>query len=167
MPVVGDHSTPFLIAQGSAATYLPVEKSAWGIVALRGQVGTIQGTSQFQVPPDQRFYAGGSGTVRGYTYQTIGPLFADDNPEGGQAMDAFSIELRQHITKTIGIVPFIDAGQVNAGSTPFTGKLRVGAGLGARYYTGIGPIRVDLAFPLKRVAGSGSFALYIGLGEAF
>jgi translocation and assembly module TamA len=167
MPVIGDHHTPFLIADGSAATYLPIEKSAWGIIALRGQVGTIQGTSQFQVPPDQRFYAGGSGTVRGYTYQTIGPLFADDNPEGGQAVDAFSIELRQHVTKTIGIVPFIDAGQVNAGSTPFTGKLRVGAGLGARYYTGIGPIRLDLAFPLKRVAGSGGFALYIGLGEAF
>jgi translocation and assembly module TamA len=167
MPVVGDSGTPFLIAEGSAATYLPVERDSWGVIALRGQAGSIQGTSQFEVPPDQRFYAGGSGTVRGYTYQTIGPLFADDNPQGGLAMDAFSIEFRQHITKTIGIVPFIDAGQVSSTSTPFTGKLRVGAGLGGRYYTGIGPIRLDIAFPLKRIAGSGAFALYIGLGEAF
>ncbi|MCB5945250.1 autotransporter assembly complex family protein [Acidocella sp. KAb 2-4] len=165
-PVAG-HSHPFLIALASASAYLPVEARGWGVLALRGQVGSIQGARQFQVPPDQRFYAGGSGTVRGYTYQTIGPLFPDDIPEGGAAMDAFSLEFRQHVTKTIGLVPFIDAGQVSAGSAPFTGTLRVGAGLGARYYTGIGPIRLDVAFPLTRTAGSGGFALYIGLGEAF
>jgi translocation and assembly module TamA len=166
MPIVGK-SHMFIIALGSLAGYLPVEPDGRGIIAMRGQVGSIQGAQHFQVPPDQRFYAGGSGTVRGYTYQTIGPLFPDDNPEGGAAMDAFSIEFRQHITKTIGIVPFIDAGQVSAGSAPFTGTLRVGAGLGARYYTGIGPIRLDVAVPLTRTAGSNGFALYIGLGEAF
>jgi translocation and assembly module TamA len=64
-------------------------------------------------------------------------------------------------------VPFVDAGQVSAGSAPFQGTLSVGAGLGLRYYTSIGPIRADFAIPLKRTAGSGSFALYIGLGEAF
>ncbi|HUW79977.1 MAG TPA: BamA/TamA family outer membrane protein [Acidocella sp.] len=165
-PVRGDNN-PFLIAQGSAATYIPVEHNARGIIALRAQVASIQGATQFQVPPDQRLYAGGSGTVRGYTYQTIGPLFPDDKPEGGLAMDAFSVEFRQHVGKNFGIVPFIDAGQVSAGSVPFTGTLRVGAGLGVRYYTSIGPIRLDIAFPLTRVAGSGSFALYIGLGEAF
>jgi translocation and assembly module TamA len=119
------------------------------------------------VPPDQRFYAGGSGTVRGYTYQTIGPLFPDDTPEGGLAMDAVSLEFRQHVFGNFGIVPFVDAGQVNTSSAPFTGTLHVGAGLGLRYYTGIGPIRVDLAFPLTRTAGSSAFGLYVGLGEAF
>jgi translocation and assembly module TamA len=153
--------------QISGATYLPVEQDARGIIALHGQIGSIQGTSQFDVPPDQRLYAGGSGTVRGYTYQTIGPLFPDDTPEGGLAFDAASIEFRQHITKTIGIVPFLDVGQVNAGSAPLQGTLRAGAGLGARYYTSIGPIRLDVAVPLTRVAGSSAFALYIGLGEAF
>ena len=165
-PLTGDHK-PFLIAQGSAATYLPVEHDARGILALRGQIGSIQGVSQFGVPPDQRFYAGGSGSVRGYTYQTIGPLFPDDNPEGGLAYDAASFEFRQHIGKNFGIVPFIDAGQVSAASAPFTGTLRVGFGLGARYYTSIGPIRLDIAFPATRIAGDGAFALYIGLGEAF
>ena len=165
-PVSGK-THPFVIALGSLAVYLPVESDARGIIAVRGLVGTIQGAQHLQVPPDQRFYAGGSGTVRGYTYQTIGPLFPDDTPEGGASLDAVNFEFRQHITKTIGIVPFIDAGRVGAGSAPFTGRLRIGVGIGARYYTSIGPIRLDLGFPLSRTAGSNAFALYIGLGEAF
>jgi translocation and assembly module TamA len=165
-PIEGSGSI-FTIAQAYAATYIAVERDAFGVLALRGQIGSILGASQFQVPADQRFYAGGTSTVRGYTYQTVGPLFADDTPEGGLALDAATIEFRQHITQNIGIVPFVDAGQVSAGSAPFQGTLSVGAGLGLRYYTSIGPIRADFAIPLKRTAGSGSFALYIGLGEAF
>jgi translocation and assembly module TamA len=165
-PVAGGAGV-FVIGQTAGSTYIPVERDARGILALRALVGTIQGASQFQVPPDQRFYAGGSATVRGFTYQTIGPLFPDDNPAGGTAIDAGTIEFRQRIGKNFGIVPFFDAGQVSAHSAPFTGTLREGAGIGARYYTGIGPIRADVAFPLNRTAGSGSFALYIGLGEAF
>ncbi len=166
-PIVGNKHDPFVILLGTGSTYIPVERKAWGVIAIHGVVGSIQGTTQFGVPPDQRFYAGGSGTVRGYSYQTVGPLFADDKPEGGLGMDAINFEFRQHITKSIGVVPFIDAGQVNAGSAPFKGKVRVGYGLGFRYYTSIGPIRADIAFPLKRTAGSGAFALYLGLGEAF
>ncbi len=166
VPVQGG-SGMFLIAFASAATYLPVEQNGWGILALRANIGSIQGAGQFQIPPDQRFYAGGSGTVRGYTYQTIGPLFPDDKPEGGLSMDSASVEFRQHITKHIGIVPFVDMGQASARSTPFTGTIRIGVGIGGRYYTSIGPIRADIAFPLTRVAGSGGFALYVGLGEAF
>ncbi len=165
-PVVGGVGV-FVIAQTAASTYLAVEPQARGIIALRGLLGSIQGASQFQVPPDQRFYAGGTGTVRGYTYQTIGPLFADGIPEGGTAIDAATIEFRQRIGKNFGIVPFVDAGQVSANSRPFSGTLHEGAGLGLRYYTGIGPIRVDAAVPLNRTTGSGAFALYIGLGEAF
>ncbi len=165
-PIIGDAGI-FVIAQISGSTYLAVENDARGILALRALIGSIQGATQFQVPPDQRFYAGGSSTVRGYTFQTVGPLFPNDIPEGGAAIDAGTIEFRQHIFKSFGIVPFVDAGQVSAGSAPFHGILSVGAGLGLRYYTGIGPIRVDFAVPLKRTAGSGSFGLYIGLGEAF
>jgi translocation and assembly module TamA len=159
-------SGEYFILQASGSTYLAVEHDARGILAMRALVGSIQGASQFQVPPDQRFYAGGTGTVRGYTYQTVGPLFADDNPQGGTGIDAATLEFRQRIFKNFGIVPFVDAGQVSAGR-PFAGSLSVGAGLGARYYTGIGPIRIDFALPLKRTAGSSAFALYIGLGEAF
>jgi translocation and assembly module TamA len=166
-PVSGTTSAPFLIAYASGSPYLAVEPEGRGIIAVRGQVGTIRGASQFQVPADQRFYAGGSGTVRGYAYQTIGPLFSDDTPEGGLALDAFSLEFRQHIGDSFGIVPFVDAGQVSAGNVPFTGRLRVGVGLGGRYYTSIGPIRVDFAVPLTRIAGDSAFEIYVGLGEAF
>jgi translocation and assembly module TamA len=163
----GGGSKPFVIVQGQAATYIPVEADGRGIIAMRIIAGTILGATTFEVPPDQRFYAGGSGTVRGYTYQTIGPLFPDDTPQGGSAMDAVNLEFRQHVWGNFGVVPFVDAGQVSSSSAPFTGTIRVGAGLGLRYYTGIGPIRVDLALPLSHIAGSGTFALYVGLGEAF
>src|SRR6516165_6077252 len=160
VPVVGT-TQPFIILQGRVSTYVPVEKDARGVFAVRLIVGSIQGATTFQVPPDQRFYAGGSGTVRGYTYQTIGPLFPDDTPIGGMAMDAVNLEFRQRVWGNIGVVPFVDAGQVSSSSAPFTGTLRVGAGLGLRDYTGIGPIRAAIAFPLTRVAGSNAFALYI------
>lgn len=165
-PLAGSGST-YIIMQASGSTYIRVESGVNGILALRALVGSIQGASQFQVPPDERFYAGGSATVRGYTYQSIGPLFPDDIPEGGLAIDAGTIEFRQRVFGSFGIVPFIDAGQVSAHSMPFAGPVRVGYGLGLRYYTGIGPIRVDFAVPMKRTAGSDAFALYIGLGEAF
>jgi translocation and assembly module TamA len=165
-PLAGPASEYFVM-QVSGTTYIPVETDARGIIALRALVGTIRGASQFQVPPDQRFYAGGSGTVRGYTYQTVGPLFPDENPEGGTAIDTGTIEFRQRVFGNFGIVPFVDVGQVSAESRPFAGTLAIGAGLGVRYYTGIGPIRVDFAVPAKKTPGSGSFALYIGLGEAF
>lgn len=166
-PVVGKQRHTFVILLGTGSVYLPIDENARSVVAIHGIVGSIQGTSQFKVPPDQRFYAGGSGTIRGYSYQTVGPLFPDDKPQGGMALDAINFEFRQHLNKIIGIVPFIDAGQVDKGSGPFKGKVRVGYGVGLRYYTGIGPIRLDFALPVKRTAGSGAFAIYIGLGEAF
>ncbi len=163
-PLIGGHA-PFLIASANGSAYLRLSRAT--LIAVHAQLAGIYGASLFQVPPDERLYAGGSGTVRGFTYQTIGPLFPDDKPKGGLSLDAFSLELRQHLTPHIGLVPFIDAGQVGAGNAPFTGQLHVSAGLGLRYYTAIGPIRLDLAFPLNRTAGSGAFALYAGLGEAF
>ncbi len=160
-------SGAFVITEAIGNTYINLEAPGRGILAVRGLIGRIFGGSQFQVPPDQRFYAGGTGTVRGYTYQTVGPLFPDSIPEGGTAIDATEIEFRQRIGKTFGIAPFIDAGQVSATGKPFTGTLRVGAGLGFLYYTGIGPLRVDVGVPLQRPPGGASIAVYIGLGQAF
>ena len=165
-PVTGSGAF-YVIMQVMGSTYLAVESGARGILALRAMIGSIEGAHQLQVAPDERFYAGGSATVRGYTYQSIGPLFPDDTPKGGNSMDAATIEFRQRVFKSFGIVPFVDAGQVGAGSRPFSSPLRVGYGLGLRYYTGIGPIRVDFAVPAKRIANSSAFALYVGLGEAF
>jgi translocation and assembly module TamA len=62
---------------------------------------------------------------------------------------------------------FVDAGQIASGGVPFTGELRVGAGVGVRYHTGIGPIRADVAVPLVRQRKTDAVQFYIGIGQAF
>ena len=127
----------------------------------------MQGASQFDLPADKRFYAGGSATVRGYKYQSVGPTFPDGKPQGGTAVAAGTIELRQRILSDYGAVAFVDAGQVAANDWSFPSTWGVGAGVGGRYYTAIGPIRFDVAVPVNKLPKSGSFQVYIGIGQAF
>jgi translocation and assembly module TamA len=166
------NSATFVILQGSASTYFDFARFGLTqpgntVLAVRGLVGSAQGAGQFDLPPDQRFYGGGSATVRGFKYQSVGPLFADENPQGGAAIDAATVEYRQRVWGSIGAVAFVDAAQVNASSAPFQGTLREGVGVGLRYYTPIGPIRADVAIPLNKPPGGDSFELYLGLGQAF
>ncbi len=157
----------FTILQGQASTYVNLAAPGRSVLAVRGLVGSVQGASTFQLPPDQRFYAGGGGTVRGYKYQSIGPKFRDNRPTGGTALAAGTVEFRQRFGESFGAAVFVDAGQVDASSAPFGGNLRAGAGVGARYYTPIGPIRLDVAVPLNKQRGDDTFELYIGIGQAF
>jgi translocation and assembly module TamA len=161
----------FVLAQFSGSTYLDLS-SLWdqqgrSVVALRGLVGKAFGVDQFGLPPDQRFYAGGSATVRGFKYQSVGPQFPDGTPEGGTATSAATVEFRQRILDNYGFAAFVDAGQVTANGAPFAGNYHVGVGVGARYYTSVGPIRLDVAVPVNREPGGDSFELYIGIGQAF
>ena len=107
--------------------------------------------------------------MRGYPYRTLGPLGPFDLPIGGRSLLEASVEARIKVTDTIGVVPFFDAGTAFAGSLPdFNQRIFTAAGIGLRYYTGIGPIRVDLAFPLERIKGNQPpVALYVSLGQAF
>jgi translocation and assembly module TamA len=165
---LGNGLHEFLIAQLSGSTYLDLgEDSGRSVLALRGLMGSIEGASQFDLPPDQRFYGGGSATVRGFKYQSIGPQFPDSNPIGGTAIDAATLEYRQRLYEDWGVATFVDGGQVNSGHTPFKGAFRVGLGAGPRYYTAIGVVRLDIAMPLNKPRGGDSFELYIGLGQAF
>jgi translocation and assembly module TamA len=163
----GGRSATFFVMQASGSTYVDVSGGGRSVLALRGLVGKIAGAGVFNLPPDQRFYAGGSATVRGYRYQSVGPQFPDGNPTGGTAISAGTIEFRQRIFDSYGVVGFIDAGQVTDNGAPFTGTWRVGAGVGFRYYTSIGPIRADFAVPLNKQPGGDRFELYLGLGQAF
>ena len=168
---LGGSNATFVLMQLSGSTYLDFS-SLWNnpgrsVIALRGLAGTAEGASQFELPPDQRFYAGGSGTVRGYRYQSIGPLFADGNPQGGTSVVAGSVEFRQRILSDYGFAAFLDGGQASANGSPFVGGLKLGAGIGARYYTSFGPIRLDVAIPLTRIPNGGTFEVYIGIGQAF
>ena len=156
----------FLILQGTASSYFDLAAPGRSVLAVRGTVATVQGATTFELPPDQRLYAGGSGTVRGYKYQSIGPKFASGRPTGGTSLAAGTVEFRQRFGERFGAAVFVDAGQVNT-TSGLGGDLRAGAGVGARYYTAIGPIRLDVAVPLKRQRGDDAFELYIGIGQAF
>ncbi len=167
MQSLGGSTATFVLTQLSGSTYLDLSGGGRSVLALRGLVGKASGANVFSLPPDQRFYAGGSGTVRGYRYQSVGPQFPDRKPTGGTAVGAGSVEFRQRILDKYGVVAFVDAGQVTANGSPFSSTWRVGAGIGARYYTSIGPIRLDVAMPVNRQPGGDAFELYIGIGQAF
>ena len=111
------------------------------MLALRGTLGSALGASTFQIPADQRYYAGGSATVRGYRFQAVGPLFPNQRPTGGSSLTAATVEYRQRFGESFGAAVFVDAAQIGHSSAPFTGNLFEGVGVGARYYTSLGPIR--------------------------
>lgn len=162
----GGSDATFLLTQLTASSYFDLMGDGRSVVALRGLAATILGASNLDLPPDQRLYAGGSNTVRGYAYQSLGPQFPDRKPVGAKSLDAGTVEFRQRIGEDWGAAVFVDGGQAGTGA-PFTGKLFAGAGIGARYYTAIGAVRVDVATPLVHLPGGDSFELYIGLGQAF
>ena len=164
---VGRQNATFVIAQASAAKFFDLGTPGRSVLALRGLVGSVQGATTFDIPPDQRFYGGGSATIRGYRFQSVGPRLRNNKPAGGTSISAGTVEFRQRFGESYGVVAFVDAGQVSAKATPFTGKFRTGAGIGARYYTGIGPIRADVAIPLQRQRGDDAVEFYLGLGQAF
>ncbi|MDB5397635.1 MAG: rane protein [Rhodospirillales bacterium] len=138
------------------------------ILAVLGAIGATVGVSLDQLPKDKRFYVGGGGSVRGYGFQRAGPLGSHSQPLGGLSSVEASLELRYKLTETIGIVPFLDAGNVYDSNFPdLSRRLFLGAGIGLRYYTGLGPVRVDVATPLHQRSGDGPLQIYVSLGQAF
>ncbi|MGY3438998.1 MULTISPECIES: autotransporter assembly complex protein TamA [unclassified Marinovum] len=147
-----------------ARMYQPLDKDNRAVAAARLQLGALVGPEAENAPPGMLFYSGGGGSVRGQPYQS---LDADYNGVslGGRAFAALSGELRFDVTDKIGVVGFADAGFV--GPDGFDdGDYHAGAGLGLRYSTPVGPIRVDLAGPVAGDTGDG-FQIYIGIGQAF
>lgn len=138
------------------------------VLASRIRMGAIVGASRDDVPADIRFYGGGGGSIRGYRFQTVSPLI-DDDPIGGNSIGEFSIEIRRRLSETLGLVAFIDGGAAFDSSYPdFSGDIQFGAGVGARYYTPLGPLRFDIAVPLnKRSEIDDAFQIYLSIGHAF
>ena len=160
-------SAAFAPLRVTGSTYWDVLGDRRSILAVRGTIGSLLGGDQANVPRHQRFYAGGGGSVRGYDYQSIGPRDQFNRPNGGASLVEASLEWRQRVWGDIGAVAFVDAGSVGTGSAPDTANLRVGAGAGLRYYTPIGPVRVDVALPLVKQRDNSAFGLYVGIGQAF
>jgi translocation and assembly module TamA len=154
---------PVLDVQGSV--YWPIGAH---VLAVRARLGSIIGAARDDVPPTQRLYAGGGGSVRGYKSRSVGPLDFEDEPLGGRSVAELGFEVRVRVTPTIGIVPFVEAGTVAESSVPnFGDELRFAAGLGARYFSVIGPLRADLGVPLNRRDSDDLFQVYVSIGQAF
>ena len=140
------------------------------VAAARLQVGSILGTDVTGVPNDYRFYSGGSGTVRGQEYESLGVTLPNGAESGGSSFLGIQSEIRAKVTDAISVVGFFDWGAIGADSLPGdAGDDHAGAGIGVRYDTGIGPIRVDIGFPIGGKTGENAndFQLYIGIGQAF
>jgi translocation and assembly module TamA len=157
----------FLKLKGEGSVYQTLDDAGRFVAAGRLAMGSILGASPQEVPADRRFYAGGGGSVRGYAYQGIGPKDSDDDPIGGLSWFETSAELRYQVTDSIGIVPFVDAGTVSVKQFPDFSDVKVGAGVGLRYITPFGPLRIDAAVPLNPDRGDPSFGIYAGIGQAF
>jgi translocation and assembly module TamA len=168
------HVSPEVSFQGSAFGYVRIQLdgSAYQpignrvVLAGRLRFGSIQGASSDRIAPTRRFYSGGGGSVRGFGYQKIGPRDVDNDPIGGSSLTEFGFEARIRFGN-FGIVPFLDGGNLYSSSLPGFGGFRYGTGLGVRYYTSFGPVRLDVGTPINRQPGDSRVAVYVSLGQAF
>ena len=154
--------------QIDASAYRPV--GARTVIAGRIRLGTIAGAKRDQIAPSRRFYAGGGGSVRGYGYQKLGPRDVDGDPIGGRSLAEFALEARVRLNLlggNFGIVPFVDGGTLTTGAIPDITHWQLGVGIGVRYYSSFGPIRIDVGTPVSRRAGDSPIAVTVSLGQAF
>lgn len=162
-----EYTNTGLIADLEGSTYWSLDADDDIVLAVRGAVGTILGPPENRIPENRLFFVGGGGSVRGYAYRNIGAERQGETVGGLSYLEA-SAELRVRFNESFGVVGFVDAGNAYASRTPdFGAGLKVGVGGGIRYYTGLGPLRADIAVPLDRGEGDPSVAFYLGLGQAF
>lgn len=177
-----DGFTPYVRARLDGSAYFSPTDAI--TLAGRVRVGTIQGIDRFDLAPSRRFYAGGGGSVRGFGFQELGPRVTLDNPDfdpddpdesadpfifrplGGRSLNEAAAEIRYRFGN-FGVVGFLDAGQVYEDTVPDFSNLRFGAGVGGRYYTNFGPLRLDVGIPLDKREGESSVAVYVSIGQAF
>lgn len=134
--------------------------------AFRFGVAHAWGSSEI-LPLVERFFLGGRSTVRGYAQDTLGPRGAQGNPTGGNAFIGTNLELRTSLGKGIGLVTFLDSGNVWQKAGDIDWSLRHAVGLGLRYDTPVGPVRIDYGYKLKREEGLSRSEIFFSIGQAF
>lgn len=165
---VSDSKATFLKTTIFGSYYIPLNTYFDPVIAVRAKCGSISGLSSTLIPAIIRFYAGGGGSIRGYGYQLVGPLSDQNRPLGGRSLIETTVELRSRINKTIGINIFLDSGNVFQANYPtLKDKLYKGIGLGLEYYTTLGPIKIDIATPIKRRKFDSAFCIYFSIGQSF
>lgn len=161
---LGQGSRFYLRGMLDGSYYQPIGESL--VIAARARAGSIVGTTRDSLPPSRRYYGGGGGSVRGFGYQQLGPKDIEGNPMGGRSLNEAAAEVRYRFGN-FGAAAFVDAGQVYQESTPQFDNWRFGVGLGGRFYTNFGPVRIDVATPVNRRRGESRFSFYVSLGQAF
>ncbi|MCF3931960.1 autotransporter assembly complex protein TamA [Acuticoccus sp. M5D2P5] len=162
-----NHHNVGAISQLQGTVYIPITSERF-VLAGRASAGSIVGAPLQEVPANKLFFAGGGGSIRGYPYRGVGPIDRNGDVIGGRSYFTASVEARVGVTRNIGIVPFLDMGNAFRDEFPnFSEPMRFGAGVGLRYNTGVGPIRLDVAVPLDPLEGDPNVAFYIGIGQAF
>ncbi|MCB9968529.1 MAG: outer membrane protein assembly factor [Geminicoccaceae bacterium] len=160
--------TQFLKSQLTGTRYFRLAKNPRLVLAFRGIAGSIVGASINEIPADERFYAGGGGTVRGVPFQRAGPL-DDGEPTGGRSLLAANAEVRYRVVGNLEGVVFLDGGSAFEPQTPELNEAwQFGTGAGVRYISPVGPIRADVGVPVDRRKGiDDAWQLYISIGQAF
>lgn len=161
---LGGGFNPYVRATLDGSAYYSIKDNV--VLAGRLRFGTIQGAELYDIAPSRRLYSGGGGSVRGYGYQKLGPQDPNGDPIGGRSLNEASVEVRYRFG-TYGVVGFVDAGQSYAATTPQFSDIRFGVGVGGRFYTNFGPVRLDLATPINRRPGEGRINIYVSIGQAF
>ncbi|MGR3717587.1 MAG: autotransporter assembly complex protein TamA [Thermohalobaculum sp.] len=166
---VFDHSdTEFLVLNATGSIYRPLDDGNRLVIAARGRVASILAPDLESIPATRRLYSGGGGSVRGYALDFIGPLDNDNDPVGGRSALEAGVELRARLFGDIGGVVFAEAGAVSTEMFPdFAEGVQAAAGLGLRYYSAAGPIRIDVGFPVNGRSADDTFQIYFSIGQAF
>ena len=182
------HKNNITIFTGKASIYIPFRKNEFQnnvVLAIYSKYGAILKNKRHKTPRDKLFFAGGSGSVRGYGYQKLGDfseindknkdiIKSDGKPLGGESLFEIGVEPRFRVSENFGVVCFVEGGNVfpKKMTNPLK-KLMIGYGFGVRFYNAYAPIRIDVAFPTKiRKTKRGKkidslFNLYISVGQAF
>lgn len=163
-----EEATSFLTVEATANTYHALTEDRRFVLAGRTRLGTTVAADISDVPQTRRFYAGGGGSVRGFDRYEVGPLDDDNDAIGGLSVAEIGAELRFPVSGPVGGVVFTDAGTVSTESGfAFDDDFLVAAGLGLRYYSPVGPIRLDVAFPVNGRSVDNTFEVYFAVGQAF
>lgn len=166
---IRQHGRSFVKNEIIANKYFLFSTKFEPILAFRMAIGSIAGPKSAQIPANERFYVGGAQSVRGYADQLAGELNSARKPIGGKSFIETTVELRTKVGDNVGLVTFFDSGRSFSAITPsFKKKLFNGVGIGGRYFTDFGPLRFDIAFPLKRRKKiDKAFQIYFGIGQNF
>jgi translocation and assembly module TamA len=166
---VADSDVNFAVTRLSDSFYISLDKEHDVVLASRALIGTIVGAdSTEELPATKRLYGGGAGSVRAYGFQKLGPVGPTGEPTGGRSQLELGTELRWRMFGDFGGAVFVEGGNVYDDELPDLNEpIRWGAGVGLRYFTDFGPVRLDVAFPINPRRNDDTLEFYIGLGQAF